>query len=133
MPNPDWWADVENEIDSLMSGFTQKLRQKLDTDPAKIISRKNPFLFRVRSHDDPNELASMMIDAFLSSSEETMFGNILEDIAICVCSKAKGGRKSSTEGIDIEYDEHGRRTIIQVKSGPHWANSSQMHRGHLLR
>lgn len=47
----------------------------------------------------------MIVDAFLSSSEETMFGNVLEGIAIDICSHAKGGRKSSTESIDLEYDE----------------------------
>ena len=67
----------------------------------------------------------MIVDAFLSSSEETMFGNVLERIALAICTPAKGGRKSSTSNIDLEYDEGGQRTIIQIKSGPNWGNSSQ--------
>ena len=108
-----------------MEGFTDKLRGKLRVQALNIIGRKNPFLFRVRSGDDLDELTRMVVDAYLSSSEETMFGIILEDIAISVCSKAKGGGKSSAEGIDLEYDENGERTLIQVKSGPNWGNSSQ--------
>lgn len=42
----------------------------------------------------------MVIDAYLSSSEETIFGNILEDIAIIICSKAKQGYKSGIANID---------------------------------
>jgi len=108
-----------------MEGFTDKLRDKLHVQAIEILGRKNPFLFRVRSGDDAKELSKMVIDAYLSSSEETMFGNILEEIAISVCANAKGGSKSSAEGIDLEYDKGAERTLIQVKSGPNWGNSSQ--------
>jgi len=93
--------------------------------PAKLITNKNPFLFRARIQSDVNQLTTLMAEAFLSSSEETKFGNVLEKIALVICAHAKGGRKSSTAKIDLEYDEGNRRTIIQVKSGPNWGNSSQ--------
>ena len=67
----------------------------------------------------------MLIDAYMSSSEETMFGNILENVAIAICANAKGGTKSSAAGIDLEYEEGQERTLIQIKSGPNWGNSSQ--------
>ncbi len=87
--------------------------------------RKNPFLFRVRVVLDVRELANMVTDAYLSSSEETMFGNVLEEVAITICANAKGGRKSGISNIDLEYDEDRTRTIIQIKSGVNWGNSSQ--------
>ena len=34
-------------------------------------------------------------------------------------------RKSTTESIDLEYDEERQRTIVQIKSGPKWGNSRQ--------
>jgi len=125
MSNPEWWPKVDADIDRLMDGFADRLRSKLAADPGVILGRKNPFLFRVRAGNSPDDLARMVIDAYLSSSEETMFGNILEQIALSVCASAKGGSKSSTEGIDLEYSVGAQRTIIQVKSGPHWGNSSQ--------
>jgi len=125
MSNPEWWPKVEADIDRLMDGFADKLRNKLAVDPGKILERKNPFLFRVRAGDGPDDLARRVIDAYLSSSEETLFGNILEQIALSVCASAKGGSKSSTEGIDLEYSVGAQRTIIQVKSGHHLGNSSQ--------
>ena len=67
----------------------------------------------------------MVIGAYLSSSEETIFGGVLEKIAILICKHAKGGRKSSAEGIDLEYESNGERTIMQIKSGTNWGNSSQ--------
>lgn len=111
-----------------MVDFTDKLRSKLQVEAINIIKRKNPFLFRVRAGDDLRELCRMMIDSYMSSSEETMFGNILESVATAVCENAKGGAKSSAEGIDLEYDEGRKRTLIQVKSGPNWGNSSQRKR-----
>ncbi len=127
MQTPEWWSQAEKEINLLMEGFTDKLRDKLAVEPGKIIGRKNPFLFRVRSGSNAEALSRMVIDAYLSSSEETIFGNIIEDIAICICSKAKGGWKSSTQGIDLEYrsEDGSQRTIMQIKSGPNWGNASQ--------
>lgn len=125
MNTPDWWGAAEVDIHKSVAHFSDRVRAKLSDHPSKIIAKKNPFLFRARVSTDAKLLATMIVDAFLSSSEETMFGNVLEEIVIDVCSHAKGGRKSSTESIDLEYDEGRQRTIVQIKSGPNWGNSRQ--------
>ena len=122
--NPSWWQQSKLEIDALAKEFPSRLEGKL-SDIQKVLLKKNPFLFSIRTTDDPNVLAKMVVEAHISSSEETMFGNLIEDIAIAVCGHAKGGKKSAASGIDLEYDEGGERTIIQVKSGPRWGNSDQ--------
>lgn len=122
---PDWWTQAEPGIHDAVSGFTDWMREKISTiEPRKLIV-KNPYLFCARAPVDADQLARRLIDAFLSSSEETKFGEILEKIAIAVCHAAKGGRKSGIEGIDLEYDEGSTRTIMQIKSSPNWGNSSQ--------
>lgn len=126
MQRPSWWGAAEFDVNAAVALFPERVRQKIEEhSPKKVIAGKNPFLFRARVESDANLLATMMIDAFISSSEETMFGNVLEAIAVAVCSHAKGGRKSSAANIDLEYDEDGVRTIVQVKSGPNWGNSRQ--------
>ena len=122
---PAWWNAAEAEADRAIEDFAAKVRGKLDESPEKIIRRKNPFLFRVRVVSDVHEFANMVTDAYLSSSEETMFGNVLEEVAVAICASAKNGRKSGIRNIDLEYDENGTRTIIQIKSGINWGNSSQ--------
>lgn len=122
MSTPDWWPAAENSVHDSVDGFADKVRKKLATKPSRIIAKKNLFLFRARVTTDGQLLARMIVDAFLSSSEEMMFGNVLEEIVIDICSHAKDGRKSSTEGVDLEYDEGCQRTIAQIKSGPNWAN-----------
>ncbi len=128
MWSPDWWPLAEPEIHAAVADFVQWVRTKIANEPPRLLIVKNPFLFRARSPNNANELAGRLIDAFLSSSEETRFGDILEDIVVAMCRHAKGGRKSSTAGIDLEYDAGNIRTIVSVKSGPKWGNSDQRKR-----
>ena len=67
-----------------------------------------------------------MVDAHISSNEETIFGDWLEGLAIFINNKVYGGWKSGIKGIDLEFDKDRNRYIINIKSGPHWGNSSQI-------
>jgi len=62
----------------------------------------------------------------LSSQEETIFGTFLEELAIHICSEIFGGKKSSAQGIDLEFNRDSIHFIVSVKSGPNWGNSSQI-------
>jgi hypothetical protein len=68
------------------------------------------------------------LDAFLSSSEEMMFGMFMEDLAVFLSGQVDGGWKSSTDGVDLEFNRDGVRYLVAVKSGPHWANNQQLNR-----
>jgi len=91
-----------------------------------LLKRKNPYLFIARRTTAPQQLADQLVRAALSSSEETLFGQALEAIAIAICEQAYGGRKSTTTGIDLEFDRDGTRYIVSIKSGPSWGNASQV-------
>jgi len=52
----------------------------------------------------------------------------LEGLAIFICSKVYGGKKSAAEGIDLEFEKDNTKYIVSVKSGPNWGNSSQVQR-----
>ena len=67
-----------------------------------------------------------LLDAYLSSQEEGIFGGFLEDLAIFVNQQAYGGWKSAAEGIDLEFTKDNVRYIVSIKSGPNWGNSSQI-------
>lgn len=92
----------------------------------KILKRKNPYLFRAKGLDTAEELVSTIMDAHLSSQEETVFGDFLEGLAVFICSMSYGGRKSAAEGIDLEFEKDGIEYIVSIKSGPNWGNSSQI-------
>ena len=50
----------------------------------------------------------------------------MEELAIFICTQVYGGRKSSAEGIDLEFERDSIRYIVSIKSGPNWGNSSQV-------
>lgn len=91
-----------------------------------VLKRKNPYLFKAKNVNTAGELVKGILDAHLSSQEETIFGAFLENVAIYACSLTYQGIKSGIEGIDLEFIHEGRRYIVSIKSGPNWGNSSQI-------
>ncbi len=91
-----------------------------------ILRRKNPYLFKAKNIFLSQDFVKFLLDAHLSSQEETIFGNFLEELAIFVNSKIYGGWKSAAQGIDLEFNKDNNRYIVTIKSGPNWGNSSQV-------
>lgn len=94
----------------------------------QVLKRKNPYLFKAKNINDAHDLVKLILDAYLSSQEETIFGEFLEKLAVFVCERVFGGRKSAAEGIDLEFKRDNVLYIVSIKSGPNWGNSSQIKR-----
>jgi len=91
----------------------------------EVLRKKNPYLFKAKNINTASELVEGILNAFISSSEEKMFGDFLEKLAIHVCEKVYNGSSSSATGIDLEFERNGTRFIVAIKSGTNWGNSSQ--------
>jgi len=91
-----------------------------------ILKRKNPYLFKAKNILTAHEMVKGLVDAHISSHEETIFGNWLEELAIFINHKVYAGRKSGIRGIDLEFDKGNTRYLVNIKSGPNWGNSSQV-------
>lgn len=89
---------------------------------------KNPYLFKAKNISTAAELISGLLDAFLSSSEEKLFGDFLEGLAIFISEQTCDGHKSSASGIDLEFIHKNTHYVVSIKSGPNWGNSSQQKR-----
>jgi hypothetical protein len=114
---------VEENIGIFHNGRLESLKKlKLN----KILERKNPYLFKAKNILLAQDLVKILLDAHLSSQEETIFGNFLEGLAIFVNEKVYNGQKSSAQGIDLEFNKDKTRYIVAIKSGPNWGNSSQI-------
>jgi len=92
----------------------------------KVLKRKNPYLYKAKFVTSAPELVKVILDAHLSSQEEAIFGGFLEGLAIFICERVFSGKKSSAEGIDLEFERDGIRYLVSIKSGPNWGNSSQI-------
>jgi hypothetical protein len=92
----------------------------------KILKQKNPYLFRAKNVLTAQDLVKGFLDAFLQSQEETLFGDFIEGLAIFVCDKVYGAKKSELTGIDLEFEKDGEFYIVEIKAGWNWGNSSQI-------
>ncbi len=119
--------DIVEYVEFNIPRFHQNRLEKLETLKLEnVLKRKNPYLFKAKNITTAGDLVKNILDAFLSSSEEGLFGGFLEDLAIFVCNQVFGGRKSSAEGIDLEFERDQTKYIVSIKSGPNWGNSSQI-------
>lgn len=116
---------VEQHIDEFHQNRIKKVESlKLNT----ILKKKNLYLFKAKYYVTAPEIVKSLADAFLSSAEETIFGDWLEGLAIFVNQIVYHGIKSSAKGIDLEFEKDGIRYIVSIKSGPNWGNSSQINK-----
>lgn len=118
---------VRDFVDSNIGTFHKgKLDAIKKLKLSKLLKRKNPYLFKAKNVTTADEFVRSILGAYLSSQEETMFGNFLEKLAIFVCEEAYGGKKTPAEGIDLDFTRDGKRYLVSIKSGPNWGNSRQI-------
>ncbi len=118
--------DVTKYVEKNIGTFHLKRIQSLDSlKLSAVLRRKNPYLFKAKYVLTAEQIIRGIVDAHISSSEEGIFGDWLEGLAIFINGKTYGGRKSGITGIDLEFDNDGIRYIVTIKSGPNWGNSSQ--------
>jgi hypothetical protein len=87
--------------------------------------KKNPYLFKAKNIETAGELVSGLLEAFLSSSEEKLFGDFLEHLAVFIASQTCNGHKSAATGVDLEFFNNSIHFVVSIKSGTNWGNSSQ--------
>src|SRR3989338_172227 len=118
--------------EKVITPFYEKRLDKLSgLNLSKILARKNPYLFKAKNIETAEELVRYILDAFLSSQEETIFGNLMEELAIFVCKQVYSGVKAEQGkfgSIDLIFDKDGKTYIVGIKSGPNWGNKDQLDR-----
>jgi hypothetical protein len=125
--NPLKISEVIQYIEENTGNFHHKRIDSLDRMKLKtVLKKKNPYLFKAKHLLTAEQIIKSLTDAFISSNEETIFGDWLEGLAIFINQKVYNGWKSGITGIDLEFDKEGIRYIVTIKSGPNWGNSSQV-------
>lgn len=108
---------VKQAIARALENFYNSLISKIDEiNIDEVLKSKNPYLYRAKSIQDSVDIVDSILQAYVSSSEETIFGNcFFEPIAIA----AVGGAKSGVKGVDFELNDADSNTrfFVAVKSG----------------
>ena len=106
--------------------YLKRLNALQEMALSDVLSRKNPYLFKAKNIELAGDLAKGVVDAFLSSREETLFGDLMEGFAIYVAHQLHGGFKSKRKSLDLEFKRGGQYFIVGIKSGVNWGNSDQV-------
>lgn len=119
--------DVTQYVEDNIGEFHQKRLDKVNSIKLKdVLKTKNPYLFKAKNVTKADEIIEGILKAFLSSSEEGIFGNWLERLAIYINDSVYQGRKAGIDGIDLDFDKGDQRILVAIKSGPSWGNDSQV-------
>ncbi len=119
--------EVEKYVEKNIIDFHKKRVENLNKLKLNVVLQKiNPYLFRAKYLQTAEKIIKGFTDAFISSNEETIFGDWLEGLAIFINQNVYGGWKSGIRGIDLEFNKNDIRYIVAIKSGPNWGNSSQI-------
>ncbi len=119
--------DVQKYVEEHIAEFHEKRLKSLDKlKLSDVLKRKNPYLFKAKNTETSEQIVRGIVDAHISSNEETIFGDWLENLVIFVNKKVYGGWKSGIPNIDLEFDIDDIRYIVTIKSGKNWGNSSQV-------
>lgn len=116
-------TSLEREIARCLENFYRSRLDGLEKlSLRKVLSKKNPYLYRALGVEKASEIVEQNLSAFIISSDETIFGNcFFEPLA----SLASGGKVSDAEGVDFTVEHADRYLAVAVKSGPNWGNRDQ--------
>jgi hypothetical protein len=119
--------DVRSYVNDNIGEFhTQRINILAKLKLLEILKRKNPYLYKAKNIITSEQIIRGILDAYISSSEEGIFGDWLEGLAIFINKEVYGGWKSGISGIDLEFENENKRYIVNIKSGPNWGNRSQI-------
>jgi len=118
--------DVKKFVSENIGEFHKNRVNRIQNIKLKeVLQKKNPYLFKAKNLLTAEKLVESILQAYLSSSEEELFGEFLENLAIFIASKTLGGKKAHGSGIDLEFERDKVVYLVSIKSGLNWGNSSQ--------
>lgn len=117
---------LESFIRKCLNDFHERRIEKLKKLRLReVLRRKNPYLFKALGTEQAAEIVKRILEAYVSSSDETIFGNVyFEQIA----DNLPNVRVSGGKGCDLELEENNAVHVYALKSGPNPFNSSAKER-----
>ena len=86
--------DVTRYVEENIGVFHQQRIASIDAlKLSQVLKRKNPYLFKAKHMLTAEQIVKGLVDAHISSSEEGIFGDWLEGLAIFINKKVYSGWK----------------------------------------
>jgi hypothetical protein len=113
---------LENLIARCLNDFyAHRLAKIKSINIRNILARKNPYLFRAIATEQASEIVGVILSSFLSSSDETIFGN---DFFEPIAREVSGGHAAEAGGVDVVVEKSDTVIAYAIKSGPNPQNKS---------
>lgn len=117
-------AELESLIKKQLNIFYANRKNRIQELKLKeVLKKKNAYLFRATGVAKYSDIVEDILKAFISSSDETMFGR---DFFEPIAKAATMGIKAPSSGIDIALETPTKYTAIAMKSGTNWGNRDQL-------
>lgn len=91
-------------------------------DKKALMAKKDMGICNCLSDLNAENLVKEIVDGYFMSSAETYFGDFMENIA----KELSEFGENKSHGLDLEGKKEDIYYLIEVKSGPHWGNSSSI-------
>lgn len=91
----------------------------------QVLKRKNPYLFKALGTEQASEIVKKVLEAYISSSDETIFGDAYFDQ---IARNLPGIVVSDAKGVDLIIEDEKIIHAYALKSGPNPFNASQKER-----
>ena len=115
---------LENLIKQCLDDFWTRRIEALQTlDLKDVLKHKNPYLFRACGIANAPEMVGQLLSAHLSSSDETIFGNVFFEP---LCKAVTDAPIAAAAGADFAKERGDVYEVIALKSGPNVFNNSQL-------
>ena len=101
--------------------YTQRLQILKELKLRYFLRRKNPYLFKAIGIQNAHEIILRILNDYLSSSDETIFGEAFFEP---VARVASGAKVADGAGMDFIIESEKKITAVALKSGPNPFNSS---------
>src|SRR5689334_8619951 len=106
---------LEKLVNKQLGEFYKARLEKIqELDLKKTLSRKNPYLLRAIGTEKASEIVEYLLNALLSSSDETIFGNTFVEPIARMISK---GVVASGSGVDFVIETATKYSAYGIKSG----------------
>ena len=117
---------LESLIEKCLNDFYQRRFDNLKKLRLRsVLARKNPYLFSALGTEQASEIVIQILEAYISSSDETIFGEAyFEQISRNLPSI----QVSDAKGVDLLVQEEKVIHAYALKSGPNPYNASQKER-----
>jgi len=106
---------IDSEIRKLLSNYyNRRITNISNIKLVDTIKNKNPYLLSANGINDFDSLIADIVNQYVQISDSAIFGDeFFEPLAIYI----SGGKKSLTEGVDLELRTHNAILLISIKSG----------------